>query len=92
MRASSTLKAAVSSGAASATQVGVLDAGFLTLTETADEVRRICAATAIPVIADGEAGYGNALHVRRAVRELELAGAAAITLVPSPHWVVQVER
>lgn len=68
------------SGAASAMQIGVPDVGFLTLVETVDQVRRITGAVDIPVIADGEAGYGNAVHVRRTVRELEAASAAAITL------------
>lgn len=68
------------SGQASAMQVGLPDSGFLTLSETADQVRRIVIGADLPVIADGEAGYGNALHVHRTVRELEAAGAAAITL------------
>jgi len=63
----------------SAVQV-VPDANILTLTETLDAVRRICAAVRIPVVADCDNGYGNAINVMRAAREFELAGAAGICI------------
>jgi phosphoenolpyruvate phosphomutase len=58
----------------------VPDANILTLTETLDAVRRICAAVRIPVVADCDNGYGNAINVMRTAREFELAGAAGISI------------
>jgi 2-methylisocitrate lyase-like PEP mutase family enzyme len=46
----------------------------------ADQVRNICAATSIPVIGDGDTGYGNALNVERTVRGYAQAGAASVMI------------
>lgn len=54
------------------------DFGVLTLTEMAAALKTISDAIDIPVIADGDTGYGNPLHVRRTVQEYEKIGAAAI--------------
>lgn len=70
----------VSGFAVTATLLGMSDVGLITLTELADQVRRICHATSVPVIADGEAGFGNALNVMRSVQAYESAGASAIQL------------
>lgn len=66
--------------ALSATQLGLPDVGLLTMTEMLDSVRRICGAIDVPVIADGDTGYGNHLNTDRLIRELERAGAAAVHL------------
>jgi len=66
--------------ALSATQLGLPDVGLLTMTEMLDSVRRICGAVDVPVIADGDTGYGNHLNTDRLVRELERAGAAGVHL------------
>ena len=58
----------------------VPDANILTLTETLDAVRRICDAVDIPVVADCDNGYGNAINVMRTVTEFERAGAAGICI------------
>ncbi len=58
----------------------VPDANILTLTETLDAVRRIVDAVTIPVIADCDNGYGNAINVMRTVGEFERAGAAGICI------------
>jgi len=58
----------------------VPDANILTLTETLDAVRRIADAVGIPVIADCDNGYGNAINVMRTVAEFERAGAAGICI------------
>src|SRR5213594_918708 len=58
----------------------VPDANILTLTETLDAVRRIVDAVDIPVIADCDNGYGNAINVMRTVGEFERAGAAGICI------------
>lgn len=56
------------------------DFGLLTLTEMAQSLKIITDAVDIPLIADGDTGYGNPLHVRRTVQEYEDIGAAAIIL------------
>ncbi len=62
----------------SASRHGLPDRGFLTMTEMLDNVRAIVDAVEIPLIADADTGYGNALNVVRTVKEYERAGAAAI--------------
>ena len=61
-------------------RLGRPDVGLLTLTEMADNARRIASAVGVPVIADADTGYGNALNVIRTVREYEKAGVAAFHL------------
>jgi phosphoenolpyruvate phosphomutase len=56
------------------------DANILTLTETLEAVRRIVDAVDIPVIADCDNGYGNAINVMRTAGEFERAGAAGICI------------
>jgi phosphoenolpyruvate phosphomutase len=58
----------------------VPDANILTLTETLDAVRRICDAVTIPVVADCDNGYGNAINVMRTASEFERAGAAGMCI------------
>lgn len=60
------------------TLLGVPDLGLTTMTEMVDQISRICAASDLPVIADADNGYGNALNVQRAVRAYERAGVAAM--------------
>ena len=64
----------------SASLLGKPDVGYLTLTEMAGHLAYITDACNIPVIADGDTGYGNPLNVIRTVHEYEKAGAAAILL------------
>jgi len=64
----------------SATLFGMPDYGFIGSTETVDNARRICRAVSVPVIVDGDTGYGNALSVWKLVKELESAGASGIFL------------
>jgi 2-methylisocitrate lyase-like PEP mutase family enzyme len=52
--------------------------GLLTLTEMADNARRLAHAVEIPVIADADTGYGNPINVIRTVQEYEAAGVAAV--------------
>jgi len=65
---------------ASATVLGAPDLVVLTLTEFAEQVRRICRAANISLVVDADHGYGNALNVKRTVEELESAGLAALTI------------
>jgi methylisocitrate lyase len=62
------------------THLGVPDLGLVGLSEMAWRAGTICAATTLPVIADADTGYGNALAIPRTVREFERAGVAAIQL------------
>ena len=59
---------------------GYPDVGLLTMTEIVQWISRTVEAVEIPVIADMDAGYGNALNVVRSVREYEKAGVAAFHL------------
>lgn len=74
---------------ASLMSLGVPDIYLLTLSELAEQARRVCQASDLPVIVDGDNGYGNALNVMRTVAELEHAGAAVITIedtvIPRPY-------
>jgi len=74
---------------ASQTVLGAPDLIVLTLTEFADQARRINRAAAIPLLVDSDHGYGNALNVKRTVEELENAGVSALTIedtdLPQPY-------
>ena len=65
---------------ASLAVLGDPDATLITLTELAEQMRRMSRAAALPVLVDADHGYGNALNVRRTVQELEIAGAAGLTI------------
>jgi oxaloacetate decarboxylase len=65
---------------ASLAVLGDPDVTLMTLTELAEQMRRMSRASALPVLVDADHGYGNALNVRRAVEELEAAGAAGLTI------------
>mgnify|MGYP002779765556 CR=1 FL=1 len=66
---------------ASLTVLGAPDLIVLTLTEFAEQARRICRAVkTLPLLVDADHGYGNALNAMRTVQELETAGVSAMTL------------
>jgi carboxyvinyl-carboxyphosphonate phosphorylmutase len=65
---------------ASNTTLAAPDRSGLTLTEFAEQARRIMRACSLSLIADADNGYGNALNVMRAIQELEHAGVSAITI------------
>src|SRR3954468_8268767 len=65
---------------ASLAVLGDPDITLITLTELAEQMRRMSRAAALPVLVDADHGYGNALNVRRTVQELEAAGAAGLTI------------
>ena len=73
---------------ASFTVLGAPDLIVLTLTEFADQARRIGRAANLPLLCDADHGYGNALNVMRTVEELEAAGVAGLsiedTALPQP--------
>lgn len=65
---------------ASLAVLGDPDVTLITLTELAEQMRRMSRASTLPVLVDADHGYGNALNVRRTVQELETAGAAGLTI------------
>ncbi len=64
--------------ALSAVRLGLPDVGLLTLSENVEAVSRIASSVELPVIADGDDGYGNHLNVRRLMREMERGGLAGM--------------
>jgi 2-methylisocitrate lyase-like PEP mutase family enzyme len=67
-------------GGGIARSMGYPDLGLLSPREIVDRLANIVEQSDVPVIADADTGYGNALNVRRAVREFERAGVAAFHL------------
>jgi len=65
---------------ASLAVLGDPDVALITLSELAEQMRRMSRAASLPVLVDADHGYGNALNVRRTVQELEAAGAAGLTI------------
>jgi 2-methylisocitrate lyase-like PEP mutase family enzyme len=70
----------VSGAAVANNYLGMPDIGLVSVTELAGHVAAIREAVGIPLLADGDTGFGNAINVRRTVRLLERAGANAIML------------
>ncbi len=74
---------------ASAVVLGAPDLVVMTLSEFAEQARRIARGSDLPFMVDADHGYGNALNVRRTVEELETAGVSAIavedTVLPRPY-------
>src|SRR3954471_20469317 len=66
--------------AASLAVLGDPDIALITLSELAEQMRRMSRAGTLPVLVDADHGYGNALNVRRTVEELEAAGAGGLTI------------
>lgn len=64
--------------AVAGSRLGQPDVGYLSMTEMADSLRAITRAVDVPVVADGDTGYGNALSAQRTFREYAHAGAAAV--------------
>ena len=65
---------------ASAVVLGAPDLVVMTLSEFAEQARRIARGSDLPFMVDADHGYGNALNVRRTVEELETAGVSAIAV------------
>jgi methylisocitrate lyase len=66
------------SGAAMTASMGLPDIGIITVDEVAFFIRQVSRASGLPVLADGDTGYGEALNVMNMVRTFEDAGAAAV--------------
>lgn len=72
------------SGAGTAAARGLPDMGLLTLTELADAVRVIARSSGLPVVVDADTGFGGTAAIRRTMRELRDAGAAAVQIEDQP--------
>jgi methylisocitrate lyase len=68
------------SGAAMTASMGMPDLGIITVDEVAFFVRQIVRAAGLPLLVDGDTGYGEALNVMHMVRVFEEAGAGAVHL------------
>jgi methylisocitrate lyase len=66
------------SGAAMTASMGLPDLGIITTEEVAFFIRQVARASGLPVLVDGDTGYGEALNVMNMVRAFEEAGAAAV--------------
>ncbi|MFH5949267.1 methylisocitrate lyase, partial [Roseomonas xinghualingensis] len=68
------------SGAAMSANMGLPDLGMITVDDVCWYIRQVARASALPVLVDGDTGYGEALNVMHMVRAFEEAGAAAVHL------------
>jgi 2,3-dimethylmalate lyase len=66
------------SGFGTSMSKGIPDVGLLTQTEMVQNAAYIAAAVSVPVVADADTGYGNAINVRRTINEYERAGVAGV--------------
>lgn len=73
-------KACYLSGAAMTASMGLPDLGIITVDEVAFFIRQVARASGLPVLVDGDTGYGEALNVMHMVRAFEEAGAGAVHL------------
>lgn len=71
-------EAAYLSGAAMTASMGLPDLGIITVDEVAFFIRQVARASGLPVLVDGDTGYGEALNVMHMVRTFEDAGAGAV--------------
>jgi 2-methylisocitrate lyase-like PEP mutase family enzyme len=71
-------EAAYLSGGAVARSMGIPDIGLVTMSENIERAAQVTSVVNIPVVADADTGYGNAVNLVRTVREFERAGVAAI--------------
>ncbi|MCP5151888.1 MAG: isocitrate lyase/PEP mutase family protein [Ectothiorhodospiraceae bacterium] len=81
---------------ASLTVLGAPDHIVLTLSEFAQQIRRITRASGIPLMVDADHGYGNALNVMRTVEELCIAGVSGLSIedtdLPPPFGAAKGQR
>jgi 2-methylisocitrate lyase-like PEP mutase family enzyme len=71
-------EAAYLSGGAVARSMGIPDIGLVTMSEAIERAAQVVSTVKLPVIADADTGYGNAVNLVRTVKEFERVGVAAI--------------
>lgn len=64
----------------SAARIGMPDTGLISYAEMVDQGRNICDAVSIPVVGDGDTGFGNAVNVKRTVKGYAAAGFACVMI------------
>lgn len=72
------------SGAAMSASMGLADLGIITVDEVCFFIRQVARSSGLPVLVDGDTGYGEALNVMHMVRSFEEAGAAAVHIEDQP--------
>ena len=70
----------ISGNALTASVLGFPDLGLITMSEVVAAARNIANSVDVPVLADGDTGYGNSLNAMRTIREFEAAGIAGLSL------------
>ena len=78
--ASQGAQAVYMTGHGTSAQIGLPDVGLTSMAEMVANLGYIVNAVDVPVVADADTGYGNAINAQRTVREYEMAGAAAMHL------------
>jgi len=68
----------LSGGGVANASYGLPDLGITTMNDVVEDVRRITAATDVPLLVDIDTGWGGAFNIGRTIREMERAGAAAV--------------
>lgn len=71
-----------------AARLGLPDVGLLSFNEMLDQARSVCAATQLPIIADADTGYGNAINAQRSLAEYSRAGVACM-MIEDQLWPKQ---
>ena len=82
----------LSGGAFSAGALAVPDIGLFTLTELAEQTKRLARSVSIPVMVDADTGFGGAMQVERTIEELERAIGKKAILDRKPAQPGDVER
>ena len=68
----------LSGGGVANASYGLPDLGMTTMNDVLEDVRRITAATEVPLLVDIDTGWGGAFNIARTIREMERGGAAAV--------------
>ena len=72
-------------GYAVASSYGLPDTGYIAMAEMCDKINEACRQTTVPLMADGDTGYGSPMNVKRTVQSFAQAGAAGI-MIEDQTW------
>ena len=72
-------------GYAVASSYGLPDTGYIAMAEVCDKIRDVVRQVSVPVMADGDTGYGSPMNVKRTVESFANAGAAGI-MIEDQQW------
>lgn len=86
------------SGYSVASAYGLPDTGYIALEDMCDKIRECRRVVSVPIMVDGDTGYGSPLNVRRSVESFALAGAAGVMIEDQtwpkrryPQWTFQCD-